>query len=415
MLLATTLLMVVVGCDRGPAPVEPSATPATDGTSAPPSPTAVRPGVKILADGVVQAAQPAVTLAFETGGKLLAIHVQIGDQVEAGDLIATLDDTALQEAVTSAALQVAQSENNLAQAQLVLDDLLAWEPDDITVALAEASLAAAQASLEEAQSQGSVAGDNITAASVQVTQAQRAVEDAQEAYNNAHDPARDWELYDRWRSESLKAERKATARAVLQAQEALSIANAQFNLTAAGLDNEAALLSTQSSIISAQQALDQATRGPKESEIAAARLRVDQAALGLEQSQFNQQQAESALARARLVAPGSGAVLSVKVAAGVVIGSGAPIVTLLDTDRLEFHTTNLSERDLAQIAPGQAAVVTLKAYPDSPVKAEVARIGLQAGQAIGDAATFPVILLLGDTNLDLRPGMTGRAEIQSNE
>jgi HlyD family secretion protein len=241
------------------------------------------------------------------------------------------------------------------------------------------------------------------------------VEDTQEAYTNAHDPARDWELYDRWRSEALKAQRKGTARALLQAQDALSVANAQYNLTAAGLDNEAALLNTQSAIISAQQALEQATKGPKESEIAAARLRVDQAALSLEQSQFNQQQAENALARAQLVAPGSGAVLSVDVAPGVMIGAGTPIITLLDTDRLEFHTTNLSERDLAQIAPGQAAVVTLKAYPNEALEASVARIGLQAGPPIGDAATFPVILVLSESDLDLRPGLTGRAEIRAEE
>jgi HlyD family secretion protein len=414
-MLLAVVLVSMVGCRSGPAPVEPSPTPATDETAPAPSPVAARPGVTILADGVLQAVQPPLPLAFETGGKLLAVHVQVGDRVEAGDLIATLDDTALQEAVTNAALQVAQSENNLAQAQLALDDLLDWEPDEIAVTLAEASLTAAQAGLEQALSQEAVAGDNLTAVQVQIAQAQRAVEDAQEAYNNAHDPARDWELYDRWRSEALKAERKATARAVLQAQDALSVANAQYNLTAAGLDNDAALLNVQSSVISAQQALEQATKGPKESEIAAARLRVDQAALSLEGSLFDQGQAENALARAQLVAPGSGTVLSVDVAAGAVVGGGTPIGNLLDTDRLEFHTTNLSERDLAQIVPGQTAVITLKAYPDDALEATVARIGLQAGPAIGDAATFPVILALSETDLDIRPGMTGRVEILSEE
>ena len=140
---------------------------------------------------------------------------------------------------------------------------------------------------------------------------------------------------------------------------------------------------------------------------------MEQAGLSLEQSRFDQQQAESALARAQLVAPGSGTVLSVDVAVGATVGAGTPIVTLLDMDRLEFHTTNLSERDLAQITPGQAAVVTLKAYPNEPIEATVVRIGLQAGPAVGDAATFPVMLVLSDTDLDIRPGMTGRVEIRS--
>jgi multidrug resistance efflux pump len=104
-------------------------------------------------------------------------------------------------------------------------------------------------------------------------------------------------------------------------------------------------------------------------------------------------------------------VLSVETAPGALVGSGSPILILLDTAHLEFHTTNLSERDLAQISPGQSAVVTLKAYPDDPIEATVVRVGWQAGEPVGDAATFPVILSLNETDLDIRPGMTGRVEI----
>ena len=108
-------------------------------------------------------------------------------------------------------------------------------------------------------------------------------------------------------------------------------------------------------------------------------------------------------------------VLSVESAPGALVGAGTPIIILLDTDRLEFQTTNLSERDLAQIHPGGMAVVVLKAFPDEPIDAVVLRIGLQAGPIIGDAATFPVMLDLGRSDLDVRPGMTGRVEIRSEE
>ena len=82
---------------------------------------------------------------------------------------------------------------------------------------------------------------------------------------------------------------------------------------------------------------------------------------------------------------------------------------------MEFHTTNLSERDLALIQSGQKAIVTLKAYPDDPIEAEVKGIGWQAGEFVGDAATFPVMLSLSQTDLDIRPGMTGRVEILFEE
>jgi multidrug resistance efflux pump len=99
------------------------------------------------------------------------------------------------------------------------------------------------------------------------------------------------------------------------------------------------------------------------------------------------------------------------VAQGALVGSGSPIITLVDTTNIEFHTTNLSERDLAQIEPGQPVEITFKAYPNQPVEGVVSRIAPQAGEPLGDAATFPVVISLNETDLDLLIGMTGRIEI----
>jgi hypothetical protein len=41
----------------------------------------------------------------------------------------------------------------------------------------------------------------------------------------------------------------------------------------------------------------------------------------------------------------------------------------------------------------------LKVFPNDRIEAEVIRIGWQASGVVGDAATFPVILDLGGTNL----------------
>jgi multidrug efflux pump subunit AcrA (membrane-fusion protein) len=432
MVLLAVFLLLLVGCGRRVVreqrdeAAEAAAVAEEAGTL---SPEPVRAGVTILAEGVVQAVQPVLPLAFEAGGRLLELHVEVGDTVQAGDPIATLDDRALQEAVTSASLQVAQSENSLVQAQLALDDLLAWESDETAVALAEANLAAAQSALESAQASDAVAGNSLTSARIAVEQAERQLDEAQEYYDNVFDPARDWEQYVKERvcyrgeggmipctgpyyDERIKAEREEAPRVLQAAEESLEAARAQYNLARAGVDNDTAVAAT-ASVVSAEQALEQATTGPKESEIDAARLSVEQAEITLEQSRLSLQQAQDGLAQAELVAPGSGTVLSVEIAVGAMLGAGTPVVTLLDTERLEFHTTNLSERDLAQIAPGQEAEVTLKAYPNDPLEAEVVLIGVQAGAPVGDAATFPVVLVLNETDLDLRPGMTGRVEIRN--
>ena len=41
----------------------------------------------------------------------------------------------------------------------------------------------------------------------------------------------------------------------------------------------------------------------------------------------------------------------------------------------------------------------------------VGRIGPKTEEEVGDATAFPLIINLGEIGLDLRPGMTGRAEI----
>jgi multidrug efflux pump subunit AcrA (membrane-fusion protein) len=407
------VIFLVVGCDRPDgATVPPGPTAEPGGPTATPRPVVeVVSGTTVLADGRLVSVSPPLPLSFTASGRVLEIQVQAGDRVSEGDLIATLDDQALREQVANAELSVTQAENSLAQAQLSLNNLLAWEPDELAIAAAEANVVVAEANIENAQVQDASAGNSLTSAQVQLNQAERALADAQEAYNTAWDPARDWELNDPFRSDFLKAEREAAERAVQQAQEALAVARANYTLTAAGINNDSTL-SAEASLIGAQQALEQARTGPKASEITAAELQAAQAELSLQQAEMTLAQAQQALADAQLLAPWSGTVLSVDVAQGALVGSGTPIVTLIDTDQIEFHTSNLSERDLAQIEPGQPVEITLKAYPNDPVEGVVVRISPQAGDFVGDAATFPVIIRLDETELDLLIGMTGRAEIQ---
>jgi multidrug resistance efflux pump len=324
--------------------------------------------------------------------------------------IATLDDEALLDTVTNAEFQVAQSELNLTQAQAELDRLLEWEPDETAVALAQANLAAAQAQLENAQASDAVAGNSVTSANVSVAQAERQLADAQEAYNTAFDPGRDWELGDPFRKQFLENERDAATRNVQFAEENLRVARANYSLAAAGINNDSAL-NAEASLISAQQALQNAEKPPTAAQIEAAQLSVSQAELSLQQSQLSLTQAQDAVADAQLLAPTAGTVLSVEVAEGAMVGAGSPIITLLDTTQLEFHTSNLSERDLARIVPGQTVRVTLKAYPNDVIEGSVVRIGTQATGMVGDAAVFPVIISISSDELDIRPGMTGRAEI----
>jgi len=407
-----SVLLGVGACGGRPGEQEPTAVPSESSQSEA-EPTATRPsqsGVTILADGSVVAAQPVLPVSFTASGRLLELAVQPGDMVAAGDLIATLDDEALRDAVTNAEFQVAQSELNLEQAQIELDRLQDWEPDETAVALAQANLAAAQAALENAQVSDAAAGNSVTSANVSVAQAERQLADAQEAYDTAFDPGREWEFGDPFRKELLENERDAAERNLQFAEENLRVARANYSLAAAGLNNDTAL-NAEASVVNAQQALEQAQKPPTAEQIETAQLNVSQAELSLQQSQLSLEQAQDTVQDAELVVPTAGTVLSVEMAEGAMVGAGSPIITLLDTTQLEFHTSNLSERDLARVEAGQPVQVTLKAYPNDVIEGSVVRIGTQATGTVGDAAVFPVIISISSAELDIRPGMTGRAEI----
>ncbi|VAW39143.1 hypothetical protein MNBD_CHLOROFLEXI01-5119 [hydrothermal vent metagenome] len=416
LLLPIVILMLLgLAACNNVAPTEPTAVP-NETSESEAEPTATRPsqsGVTILADGSVVAVQPVLPLSFTASGRLLTLTVQPGDVVAAGDLIATLDDAMLQDAVTNAELQVAQSEINLAQAMAELNKLIDWQPDETAVAFAEANLIAAQAGLENAQTADAAAGNSVTSANVSVAQAERQVADAQKAYDTAFDPGRDWELGDPFRKDFLENERDATTRQLQFAEENLRVARANYSLAFAGLNNDTSL-SAEASILNAQQALEQAQKPPTAKQIEAAQLSVSQAELSIQQSELSLKQAQDTVQNAQITAPTAGTVLSVEVSAGAMIGAGSPIITLLDTTQLQFHTSNLSERDLGRVEPGQSVQVTLKAFPNDIIEGNVIRIGTQAAGTVGDAAVFPVIISLDGSDLEIRPGMTGRAEIAGN-
>ena len=129
--------------------------------------------LSITADGTgVLVPSSEVDLAFGASGTLMELLVEVGDRVEAGEVLAWIDDTdarnavveaelsvlqaeealenaqdtaQLEQAVAQAGLKLAQTEADLAAAETDLDDLLNWAPDETEVEIAQANLAIAQA------------------------------------------------------------------------------------------------------------------------------------------------------------------------------------------------------------------------------------------------------------------------------
>jgi len=213
-LLVVVTVVVLTGCGRREMDLSADAEPVVqDSAPQQPPPVAVMAtGKTVAADGQLASAYPSLGLAFGGGvsGRVLTITVRPGDVLQAGDLLALLDETELQRAVDDAQLaldraiadrerarqqwerDVADGEQSLAgaeravdDAQLALDRAIAdrkqarqqWERD---VADGEQSLAGAERVLEEANE--NLASVKAGPSKAQLDSAEAAVETAEENY-----------------------------------------------------------------------------------------------------------------------------------------------------------------------------------------------------------------------------------------
>ena len=78
------------------------------GETEPAQPTLPASGEVILMDGELVSAYPSLGLAFpgNAEGELLDLHVEVGQRVRKGDLLASLDDAELRKAIAEAQLDL---------------------------------------------------------------------------------------------------------------------------------------------------------------------------------------------------------------------------------------------------------------------------------------------------------------------
>lgn len=346
-------------------------------------------------------------LSFDAAGKVVAVLVETGDRVTVGMPLARLDDVDARRSVTEAELQVRQAEVSLQSAQMKLDELLNWEPDQDAVEQAQANLAAAEADYHKALASSAHVDDQLASAEVKLAQAQRALEDAQEAYNTAFDPARDWELQDKRLGPRLEAERETAEDRLVTAQENLRLAEASYNLEVATLSDNTK--SAWSKVISARIALEKEQTGPDEDEVESARLQVEQAEISLEQARLKLEAAQRALADTELVAPVDGTVTAVNIEVGQAVGTSQVAVSIADLASLVVEI-GLDETDIVEVEVGQPAVVMVDAFDDAEFSGRVIHVSPTASVQSG-VVLYEVTIALDATEVPVRAGMTTDAEV----
>ncbi|MGD9316645.1 MAG: efflux RND transporter periplasmic adaptor subunit [Anaerolineae bacterium] len=385
---------------------------------------ATRGDLVITASGsgsLVPAAEMA--LGFRSSGVLAEVLVEVGDEVEAGQILARLDDADARD-------QVAQSEISLRQAELDLAELTE-EADAAALAAAQASLSsakadltaltsppddqdllAAQESLKSAKEalDDLLAGpdpDEVDVVKAELTLAEMNLRTAQAAYDkiawqdnvgSSQEAADLWQAttnYEQAKAEYLEAQEGATADEISDARAQVAQAQAQLDALLEAPDGDE-IAAAEAKVTQAQIELDDLLAGASAKDLEMAELNVAQARLNLESAQRS-------LEDAYLVAPMAGTVTAVEGATGESVGSES-LITLADLDEPQVQFW-VEEADLASVAPGNAVNIVFEALPDytfpgqiisvDPMLVEVDGTPAVQSYASVDLASHPTTLLSG--------------------
>jgi HlyD family secretion protein len=265
-----------------------------------------------------------VTVASKFPGRIQHLLAREGDTVHAGQVLIRLDDTQTRAKVEQAkrafeALEAQVQAAHTTLAVLNLEVPLAIEAADERVAGARAAVAKAEAVEQEAR--------------------------------------RDAE-----RMRPLLAEQAVSQQQLDQAEARWAVAQNEWQ-------------AAQSALLQAQKELAQAELGwkrirAKEAEVAALERQRDQAEAAL-------REVESVLADLTIVAPTSGTVTTRLVDVGEVVPAGAPLLELVDLDRL-YLQVYVPEVQIGKLRLNLPARIYTDAFPDRPFEAVVRYIASKA-------------------------------------
>jgi RND family efflux transporter MFP subunit len=396
----------------------------------------------VSAAGTVASPQSA-TLSWETAGIVGAINVEVGQVVQAGEVLMELDADSLSAAVFQAqadllaaqeALAVAEAgptAQAIAQAQVAVVEAQAaltsaeknlQSVSNPNVAYYQQALADAQTALEQAQAQSTITdiGDGLATS---LNNAKKAVDSAYEALGRVQsaeagcggcDPARlarAQEVYDSAVNHltaiqlQMDMARQGDAVAIREAQEALTTAQANLAAAQAGPDSadvtkaQAQLDLANANLAAAQDTLAELQAGPDTQAIAAAKAKLAAA--------------EEAVNVTQLVAPFSGTVIRLSNRVGDSVTNNETAIVLADLSTLELQVS-VSEVDVNSVVVGQKVTLTADAAPSMTFEGTVAAV-TTVGTSSQGVVTFPVTVIIPNPDPALKPGMSAAVSIITEE
>ncbi len=356
-----------------------------------------------------------VALTFEIPGVVIEILAQVGDYVEAGQVLASVDVTDLQTAVANAELALQAQES----AYAVLTSPA--QAEDIRVA--EAAVTLAQSQLQSALNTGTTASDQEIArlraelSRNQLWQAQLQSDLSQNSGLGSIDLAGlisdDVQIPQEILDEAANAlgslslpnsapSARDTQAGLNQLEFAVEIADANQAAVNSRGPNQGSLGAANAALVVAQSQLNLLLNGPSENQLRLAELSIQQAQLAVEQAAL-------AISRAQIVAPFSGIIALNNLVLGELPPTDRPAFQILD-QRQMYVDLSVDEMDIVDIQIGQSVELRFDALPNTPLEGEVSRVTV-VPTITGQLVTYPVRVVLNDLEEALRVGMTSTASI----
>ena len=430
-LIASAVIVLSSGCRRPPPP---AAEGGGDDVKAGPIVVEIavasrmRMDTTIVAQGVIVAAQGSnAHVAAAAPGRLVSVQAKEGDRVEAGKVIAVVDNRPQQAAVTSAAAAVGASEALAHEADLAHRAAAADQSSSVRVA--ELALQTAQmdrdGAIRTAQNQLQAAETDLVKTKngprpQEISQADQAVTQAGVTRTRAHaELDRTHRLLDGGIASQRQLEDAQSASDL--ADSAYASAKSQANLMHAGSrpeDLEAARIRVEGAADSLKLA-----KSDGEAHVAQARAVLLQAkqsllavqakeqdaravAAGAQQKRSDLAAAQASAQYAEVRAPFSGKVTKRFLNPGDMADATTPIIEISDTRRLNL-LANLPASESGKLMSGMPVRITSRDVPGSTINGAV----LSVGQVDPNTNLLSVRIRVQDANSALRIGSYALATI----
>jgi HlyD family secretion protein len=329
-----------------------------------------------------------VSLTFATSGIVTAINVQPGDHVLKGQLLATLDQRTLQDAVLLSQAQY--------DVQKVAYASLTTKARQVDIDVAQASLNVAKAALEESKHSGASSTTvqqnalSVESAKIQLWQSQLNRDVNANSQQNAANAGR-----------SVGNTSQQDNANIEQAQYSVEIAQANLDASKNSGGVNTSKVSAEGQQTNAQNILDNLLSGSNSEDIKKAQANLDSAQASLDA-------AKADLEKTRLVAPFDGVIGQINLNLGEAAPSSNAIMIL---DLSSYYVDlPVDEADIAKVAVGQEVSLKFSALRNVMLTGKVTRIA-DISATIGNSITYLVHVEFSPDNKPLLPSMSTTASI----